>query len=96
MTTALSLLAIIGAVGSIFAVIVAVASRRKKSTGDVPLLGAGGFVNTKLDPEGTVMIRGELWRARSRDGTVVAQTNHVAVVGVQGHLLLVEPVSDKL
>ena len=45
----------------------AAVSRHKKSgTGDVRLVGSTGLVDTKLDPHGTVLIQGELWRACSK------------------------------
>ncbi|MCI0532255.1 MAG: nodulation protein NfeD [candidate division Zixibacteria bacterium] len=41
------------------------AQRRKPTTGDVGLLGQTAVVKTKLDPEGTVFVEGELWKAVS-------------------------------
>jgi membrane-bound ClpP family serine protease len=36
-------------------------------------------------------VHGELWRARSGDGSVVDAGMRVQVVGVEGHLLVVDP-----
>jgi membrane-bound ClpP family serine protease len=74
------------------AAMVAAVSRHKKSgTVDVELIGAIGLVDTTLDPEGTVFVRGELWRASSSDGNVVLPPSKVRVVGARDHLLLVHP-----
>ena len=65
-------------------------SRHKKSgTGRIQLLGAQAYVESQLNPEGAVLIQGELWRARSEDGTCIAAEERVEVVAVDGHLLLV-------
>jgi len=65
-------------------------SRHKKSgTVDVKLIGSTGLVDTKLDPHGTVLIRGDLWRACSNNGSAIATRSKVSVVGMRDHLLLV-------
>ncbi len=63
---------------------------KKSGMGRVQLLGARAYAQTELDPEGAVLIAGELWRARSLDGTLIAAHEQVEVVQVQGHLLLVK------
>ena len=74
------------------AVVIALASRHKKSATDkLNLIGAVAFVETDLEPEGSVLVQGELWRARLRTGTAKARASRVRVVGASGHLLLVEP-----
>jgi membrane-bound serine protease (ClpP class) len=71
---------------------VAALSRHKKAgTGRLDLLDAVGLVETTLKPEGSVLIRGELWRARSRMGDDLERGRSVRVVGASGHLLEVEP-----
>ena len=68
----------------------AAVSRHKKSgSGDVKLIGSTGLVDTKLDPHGTVLIHGDLWRACSNDGSAIATRSKVSVVGMRDHLLLV-------
>ena len=68
----------------------AAVSRHKKSgTGQLRLIGSTGLVDTKLDPHGTVLIQGELWRACSNDGPGLAPGSKVKVVGTLDHLLLV-------
>lgn len=63
---------------------------KKSGIGRVQLLGATAYAQTELDPEGAVLLAGELWRARSLDGTSIAANEQVEVVKVQGHLLLVK------
>jgi membrane-bound serine protease (ClpP class) len=71
--------------------ILAVISRHKKSaTGEIRLIGSSAQVDSALAPEGTVLVHGELWRACSADGTNIAAQTTVRVVGLSGHLLLVE------
>ena len=79
--------------GLLIAVVwVAALSRHKKaSTSRLDLLDAVGLVETTLKPEGSVLIRGELWRARSRTGAGLERGQSVRVVGASGHLLEVEP-----
>jgi len=57
--------------------------------GPIQLLGAAGIAHTDLDPDGAVLIKGELWKARSIDGTTIAAQQDVEVVRVEGLLLLV-------
>ena len=65
-------------------------SRHKKSgPGHIRLVGSTGLVYTELNPHGTVLIQGELWRACSNDGTGLAPGSKVKVVGTLDHLLLV-------
>ena len=63
---------------------------KKSGMGQIQLLGARAHVQTDLDPEGAVLVAGELWRARSFDGTTIAANEPVKVVQIQGHLLLVK------
>jgi len=97
MNPTLIVLAIVGAVGITLAIVLAAgwSHHAKSGARDLLVIGASGFVNTRLDPDGSILIHGELWRARSKHGAVVAPANSVTVVGVQGHLLLVEPTSEK-
>ena len=75
--------------------IVALSRHKKSATGSVNIIGATGLVESALDPEGAVIIKGELWRARVEHGSLETR-ERVRVVGVEGHLVLVEPTSDKL
>jgi len=52
------------------------------------MVGLTGVVRTALDPEGQVMIDGELWRAVTPDGPVPAG-EHVRIMSVDGLTLTV-------
>ena len=71
--------------------VVALWRHKRAGAGDVALLGAAASVETTLGPEGSVIIRGELWRARSSTGMSLERGRAVRVVGASRHLLLVAP-----
>src|SRR5215210_2971720 len=71
--------------------VVALWRHKRAASGDVDLLGAAASVETALEPEGSVLVRGELWRARSRTGARLERGRAVRVVGASRHLLEVEP-----
>ena len=71
------------------AALAAVSRHKKSGTGEVKLIGTTGLVDTKLDPHGTVLIHGELWRACSNDGSSIVTQSKISVVGIRDHLLLV-------
>jgi membrane-bound serine protease (ClpP class) len=73
-------------------VIVAASRHKKAATGELNLMGAIASVATTLEPEGSVLIRGELWLARSSDGKTIERGRTVRVMGASGHLLEVERV----
>jgi membrane-bound serine protease (ClpP class) len=73
-------------------VIVSASRHKKAATGELNLMGAIASVETTLEPEGSVLIRGELWLARSFDGTMIERGRRVRVTGASGHLLEVERV----
>ena len=72
------------------AIVVALYRHKKASSRSLIVIGATGEVVSELAPEGTVVVHGELWRARSRDGSTFSCKMRVSVVGVEGHLLVVE------
>lgn len=83
-------IAIVAGLALLIAGLIAASSRHKKAgAGDIKLMGETGQVDTQLDPEGTVLVHGELWRARSSDGSVISSDASVRVVGFQDHLVLV-------
>ena len=68
-------------------------SRQKKSS-RLPLRLAGrvASVERTLDPEGFVLVDGELWRARLRGGgRVTVGSANVRVVGARDCVIEVEP-----
>jgi len=90
-------LVLVGLALSLIALFLASLSRHKKSaSGALKIMGAIGLAETALDPEGSVVINGELWRARVENGRTLQPRERVQVVGVLGHLILVELVSDKI
>jgi membrane-bound serine protease (ClpP class) len=56
--------------------------------GSTGILGLTGIAHTAIAPEGTVFVRGELWRARSQLN--VSRGENVRVTGVEGLMLEVE------
>ena len=70
------------------------ARRAKVVTGEAGMVGLHGKAQTNIAPEGTVFIRGELWRARSQ--AEIAPGEPVRVAGVDGLTLIVEPDPDAL
>ena len=91
-TLALSLL-ILSAPAVALLAYVAHASRQKKKSSRLPLslVGRVGSVETPLEPEGFVLVGGELWRARLRGGGRVARgDSNVRVVGARGCVVEVE------
>jgi membrane-bound serine protease (ClpP class) len=66
------------------------AQRVPRSSGSEQLVGAIGVVRSRLDPEGQVHVRGELWTAVSVGGPV-EEGRPVRVVGVEGLRVRVKP-----
>jgi membrane-bound serine protease (ClpP class) len=56
--------------------------RTKPVTGREGMIGLSGVAKTRLDPSGTIEVRGELWGADSED--VVEPEERVRVVGIEG------------
>lgn len=71
--------------------VIMLSRHHKAATGDLDLVGALASVETALEPEGAVLVRGELWRARTRAGLTIERGRRVRVVGASAHLLEVEP-----
>ncbi|MBA3568236.1 MAG: NfeD family protein [Pyrinomonadaceae bacterium] len=81
---------IVGACLALLLIVAAMSRHKKSATGEIHLVGSRARVDAELAPEGTVLIQGELWRARSADGSSIASHTIVEVVGLSGYLLLVE------
>ena len=79
-----------GVAGLATLVVVALYLHKRAGAGDIKLIGELARVDTKLEPEGTVIVCGELWRARSKDGGHISTRARVRVVGFEDHLVLVE------
>jgi len=69
------------------------ARHAKVNTGIAGMIGLVGRAQTAISGAGTVFVRGELWRARSR--TKIEPGEPVQVVGLNGLTLEVEPDSDR-
>jgi len=84
-------------VSSFFVLVAALAFKAqigRPQTGDQGLVGEIGVVKKALNPEGKVLVHGELWYARSDQ--VVAEGTRVQVTGMQRLVLTVEPVHQPL
>jgi len=69
--------------------LVFLAHRKKSATGDLRLIGMPAVASTLLDPEGAVLVKGELWLARSADGRSLPANSALNIMGAAEHLLLV-------
>jgi membrane-bound serine protease (ClpP class) len=76
------------------AIVVILWMNKKSETGALHLIGAMALVQTELVPEGTVLLRGEIWSARSHDGRVIAADSKVRILSARDHLLLVGQAED--
>ena len=54
-----------------------------------PLLTSSGTVDAPLTPKGSVIIDGELWLARSSNGSTIPAKTKIKVIGFEDHVLLV-------
>ncbi len=74
-------------------IIVAALYRLKKSKvihGDEEFADIAGIVNDTIDPEGLIKIKGELWRARSRDSVTIQEGERVRILKREGMVCIVE------
>jgi membrane-bound serine protease (ClpP class) len=69
------------------------ARRAKVATGDSAMIGLIGRAETAIAPEGTIFVRGELWKARSKMN--IAPGESVMVTGMDGLTLDVEASKDE-
>jgi membrane-bound ClpP family serine protease len=87
----LLLIGILAAVGVLaLLVVVALYQHKKAGVGDIRLLGEIAQVDTALEPEGTVIVCGELWRARSKTAAHIPARSRVRIIGFEDHFALVE------
>jgi membrane-bound serine protease (ClpP class) len=70
------------------------ARRSKVLTGPQAMIGGTAIVRTPLNPTGQVEIRGELWQASLRGQASLAAGSAVSVRGIEGLVLIVEPMQD--
>ncbi len=55
------------------------------------MIGELGRAVTAVDPDGTVQLRGALWRAYTNRATPIDELDRVRVIGIEGLVLEVEP-----
>ena len=85
-------LLIVGAVLFMLMACVTLLSLHKKTQiHSARLIDSRAISFSHLDPEGSVLVDGELWRARSLDGMRIERGRTVVVTTVHHHLLVVEP-----
>jgi len=63
---------------------------RQPTTGEEGLIGATGTVKVALEPQGSVFVWGERWRATSEDGQPIPAGERVDVTAVDGFRLKVK------
>jgi len=88
-------LAVVIPFGVIFTFILRLAIRARRSkvtTGTLGMIGLTGRAQTSIAPQGTIFVRGELWRARSQMS--IARGERVRVTGLDGLTLDVEAEKD--
>ena len=66
---------------------------RRPITGEEAMVGEVAQAKTDIAPEGTVLTKGTLWRARTME-TGIAAGSRVKVMATEGLVLLVEPLHD--
>jgi membrane-bound serine protease (ClpP class) len=66
---------------------------RRPITGEEGIVGTVGEAKTDIAPEGTVLSKGMLWRARTME-TGIAAGSKVEVKATEGLVLLVEPLHE--
>ena len=90
-----TILVIVGTTGGLMALVVGAAARsinRQPVTGQEGMIGATGVVKKRIDPTGTVALRGTLWTARSDSPIDVDATVRVeAVNGLKLKVVQVSP-----
>ncbi|MGO8786087.1 MAG: NfeD family protein [Terriglobia bacterium] len=86
--TALSVALPLGAITVILLRFAIYAKRRKAVTGEAGMIGLRGVARTDLDPAGTVLVRGELWNARTSGR--IPEGARVRVREIEGLTLVVE------
>lgn len=93
--TALSVALPLGIITVILLRFALAAKRRKAVTGEAGMIGLVGVAQTDLDPQGpggTVLVRGELWKARAAGR--IAQGSRVRVREIDGLTLTVESATE--
>lgn len=64
--------------------------RKRFANSELQMVGESARVETPLAPNGSVIVNGELWPARSTNGNEIPAQTRVKIVAVQDLSLLVE------
>jgi membrane-bound serine protease (ClpP class) len=80
-------------VGLVVGTLVWRSQRRRPTGGREGMLGAVGVARQRLDPQGTVLVRGEYWTATSDE--TVQPGESVEITGIDGLRLRVRPVAAR-
>lgn len=87
----------IGVIGAVFLSIVILGisrlRRRKPAHGEAEFVNVRGVVVEELKPYGQIKLKGEIWRAFSKNGHTIGEGEKVKVLERQGLTLIVEPIS---
>jgi len=90
LATAIGVGAAVGIVAFIIVYMFASTWRRRKEGADFFRPAEKVVVTQDLNPEGTVKMRGEIWRAKSSDGSEIPKGSQAEVVDQEGLLLIVQ------
>jgi membrane-bound serine protease (ClpP class) len=80
-------------VGLVVGTLVWRSQRRRPTGGSEGMLGTVGVARQRLDPQGTVLVRGEYWTATSDE--TVQPGESVEITGIEGLRLRVRPVAAR-
>ena len=86
-----TIILVVGTMAALFVFIISKAlliQRKSPAIGIKSLVGMNGEVKISMDPQGTVFVNGEYWKARSLEGRIPPGED-VTVVGMEGRTLLV-------
>lgn len=89
-------IALLAAVFLIFAASKVMEAKKKKpSTGRDAIVGETGTAEEELNPEGEIMVKGELWKARAKEGKKIEKGRNVKIVEVKDLALAVEEIREE-
>lgn len=69
--------------------------RGKVTTGAEGLVDVKGRVTQTLDPDGMVLVAGELWKAHAKDGVKIEKDSRIKVVKAEGMRVIVEKYEEE-
>lgn len=80
---------LVGITFSFLALKISKLKKMKAKVGSELILNSTGIVTRKLAPIGEVNVQGEIWRAKTEDGSMVEEGKRVRIVARQGLILIV-------